>query len=922
MENSIEEQNISFDEQIEETEVEKRLSIPAKRLMEKLEPIPSKVEALQRRWFWELAQNASDFNDEVDVELVVNENTLAFSHNGAPFKLVDVDNLITPDSDKDDPEIDADYIGRFGSGFISTHVLSSVITVNGLVKDKHKTDVYYNFDFNLDRSNYKDKSLLIESIKESKREFKEQYRLASHNPKTFETKFTYDLSQGIAGIDSKGVAELGVSHLLKVLPYVLTFLPKLKSVKIKTKSFEYHLFQKSGIKETGTHIIGFSKNSKDKDDIIIRYAKCEQVTVAVEIKDQKVVEYPENIATLFLSLPMIGTENFPFPIVINSPDFVPVTERDSISLSENDTKNRDQLLNGIEAYKTLLQSLSNDGIGNLYQLVKIKGDKIKALTSGSEWFADEVSKKFRTVLEEVKFINCKGENISYSSLQIPFIPENKSESKDLDYYDTIYDLVANTVPKRLEYLHWLKNVDFSIFKTIPFRLEAAVKKVSEAQNLETLAKVLNKNEGDTTKWLANFIKYVLEKDNGLLKSYSIIPNKSQQGVFLDRDDDIYMDDEVDKDLILVYNQMKGESYNDKLLNDTICQEVSNLFPATRIKNRAVISKEIDEIFRLRLEQGTRLSPSENDGLKILVSWTTANGGLESKLVSDNFPTFQASYHNFVMDGLSAEDKIKALSIKNSGKQDSLLKLAESEITEEELNTVAESLSDVKQIISIIDSGANINQLQELAELFPDNIPQQVLDFAREEGEKKKDFNTKSKIGSDVEKLFKSAFEKEHLGFIVDKVDYSKVDFIYAGGGAYDFRITNPANKQSFYIEMKSVRNNNTDSVKLAISQLERAVDPKYKEHYCIALIERTKNITDMDETYVLNNLRFIQNPGSFLESVYEDHKKVIESTNRAKEAKLLMLNGDFRCSIDYEFLKTKSKSINELLEAIIISIKN
>ena len=78
----------------------------------------------------------------------------------------------------------------------------------------------------------------------------------------------------------------------------------------------------------------------------------------------------------------------------------------------------------------------------------------------------------------------------------------------------------------------------------------------------------------------------------------------------------------------------------------------------------------------------------------------------------------------------------------------------------------------------------------------------------------------------------------------------------------------------------------------------------------------------MDEDYILRNMKFIINPSTFLDSVYEDHKKVVESTNRASEAKLLMLHADFRCSINYEFLKSQSKSIDELTAAVINSLNN
>ncbi|WP_281322209.1 sacsin N-terminal ATP-binding-like domain-containing protein [Flavobacterium aestivum] len=913
----------SFDDQIEETEIEKKLSIPAKRLMEKLEPIPSKIESLQYRWFWELIQNASDFNSEVDIELEYKENTLVFRHNGQPFKLVDVENLITPDSDKDDTDIDDDYIGRFGSGFISTHALSALITVEGLVKDKYRENVYYSFEFDLDRNLYNSKTKLIDSIQTSESQFKSNYISSEHLPGSFETKFTYDLTKGLSNLTPKEVAKSGIEYAVKILPLVFTFLPKLKSVKFIQNDGslkESYFYQKSRNDQSGLCEIGYKINSVAQPDIKVKYAVQDDVTVAVEIKDNLVVEYPENIAVLFLYLPMIGSEKFPFPVSINSQKFKPEIERNGINISNNDIENRNNLSNGVKAYQKLLETLSKDGVGNLYNLVKLKSDRIKALSNDSMWFQQNIERDFKIVLDQVKFVNCSGESIAYSELKLPFIPENKSESKDLDFYDTVCDLIVGKVPGRVEYLKWLKNIDFTIFKQVPFRLDAAVKIVEDTKNLVQLSKLLKKNEQDTTKWLAVFIKYVMENDNGLLTKHQIIPCKSEEGTFVNRDAEIYTDNGVDDDLIEVFNKMKNENYRNKLLNDVINEEVIDLLPLNKFKRWDSLAKEIDDIFRVRLDGNSKLSQNELDGLRILLKWLKGKGFPDWKELPVYFPTFHGSYSNFFMESFNEEERVKAITIRNSGKQDSLLRLAESDVTEAELNKVVDSISEVKKIISIIEYGANLTQLKELVELFPNKIPSHLMDIAREEGEKKRDFDTKSKIGSDVEKLFKAVFEKTYLGFIVEKANLDVVNFVYAGGGSYDFRITNSTG-QSFFIEMKSVKHGNIDAVKLAMSQLERAVDPKFKEHYCIALIERTKDIKDMDEEYILKNLKFIPVPGLFLESVYEDHKKVIESTSRAKEAKLLMLNADFRCSIDYEFLLSKSKLIDELETAVINSLK-
>lgn len=919
-------EHISFDKQIEETEIEKKLSIPAKRLMEKLEPIPSKIDSLKYRWFWELIQNASDFNSEVDIVLELTPNKLIFSHNGQPFKLVDVENLITPDSDKDDTDIDEDYIGRFGSGFISTHALSSLITVEGLVKDKYRDTVHYSFKFDLERSDYNSKFKLIDSIQKSEKQFKGNYKPAESTTGNFETKFTYDLTKGISNLNltPTEIAKSGIEYAKNVLPLVFTFLPKLKSVKLIDSSKglnEIHYSQKFRDDSIGICELNKKVDSENPETIIVRYAIQDDVIIAAEIKDNLLVEYPEDMAVLFLFLPMIGSEKFPFPVSIHSKSFKPETERHGITISESDKENRGNLMNGVKAYEKLLVSLSNDKIGELYHLVSLKSDRIKALPIGSEWYQKNIENEFKTVFDRIAFVNCNGTNKSYAELKLPFIPENKTESRDLAFYDIVCDLIQDVTPSRTEYINWLKNIDFTIFKNIPFRLEAAVKLVEEVGSLKQLSVKLKKNDEETSIWLANFIKYVFNNENGLLTKHRIIPCKSENGNFVNRDAEIYVDKGVDTDLIAVYNKMKAENYNDKLLNDVINKEINNLLPPNKFKNWEIIAKEIDDIFRIKLDGNSRLSKNEIDGLTLLLKWLKEREFPKWDKLSTYFPTFNSSYTNFFMESFDEEERVKAITIRNSGKQDSLLKLAESNVTDAELSKVVESINEIKQIISIIESGTNLNQLKELSELFPDKIPLSVMEIAREEGEKKRDFNTKSKIGSDVEKLFKSAFEKEHLKFIVDKIDFDAVDFVYAGGGSYDFRITNPKG-QSFYIEVKSVKQGNTESVKLAISQLERAVNPKYKEHYCIALIERTIDLKEMDEEYILKNMRFIINPSEFLESVYEDHTKVIESTSRAKEAKLLMLNADFRCSINYEFLKSKSKSIQELELSIVNSLNS
>ena len=150
---------------------QKSYSIPAKRVMEHLKPILSKSQDLRQRWMWELLQNASDLGDNVKARFEITADRLKFSHNGKPFTLDEAYNLIMPDSTKDDETTHKkSVIGQFGTGFISTHILSKIIQIEGIIEDDEHL---YSFSFHLDRSERNDKDFLIQSIKDAEAEYRE-----------------------------------------------------------------------------------------------------------------------------------------------------------------------------------------------------------------------------------------------------------------------------------------------------------------------------------------------------------------------------------------------------------------------------------------------------------------------------------------------------------------------------------------------------------------------------------------------------------------------------------------------------------------------------------------------------------------------------------------------------------------------------
>ena len=98
------------------------------------------------RWIWELIQNAKDVALEglpVKMEVELTEQHIDFRHSGKPFSLDNIVFLIEQTSTKDratDPlkEQAPQTTGKFGTGFITTHLLSKKVEVRGVMYDREE----------------------------------------------------------------------------------------------------------------------------------------------------------------------------------------------------------------------------------------------------------------------------------------------------------------------------------------------------------------------------------------------------------------------------------------------------------------------------------------------------------------------------------------------------------------------------------------------------------------------------------------------------------------------------------------------------------------------------------------------------------------------------------------------------------------
>ena len=86
-------------------------------------------ERSEERAFWELIQNARDMAENCLIKIQLCPDKLIFSHHGKPFDYISLLALVTQNSSKDDPEVD--QVGRYGTGFMTTHKFNDIVTVDG-----------------------------------------------------------------------------------------------------------------------------------------------------------------------------------------------------------------------------------------------------------------------------------------------------------------------------------------------------------------------------------------------------------------------------------------------------------------------------------------------------------------------------------------------------------------------------------------------------------------------------------------------------------------------------------------------------------------------------------------------------------------------------------------------------------------------
>lgn len=548
-----------------------------------------------RRWVWELCQNAKDVcnsSGKVKIEILFDEKSkkLEFSHNGRAFNTNNIVHLIEQVSTKDrkSTNITERKSGKFGTGFLTTHLLSSKVIVSGILADEG--EIEQKFCILLDRSGV-NKDEIITSIRNSFEQlYSSQPIVNDENLNGYNTVFSYELDD--AGID---VAKLGLQDLDTSIPYVLAMLHEIEEIKVEPSgnTYRYNREIKCELEGASVHEISCIKNSISTIVYVLNLVG-NDVTLLVPLLhiDNKVSLQEYNLfqPKLFCDFPLVGTENFPFPVIISSDKFNPTEPRDGIYLTNNQsdkiTENKNLILEARRLYKILLEYASKKEWLGLYNITHIGRYGEKEWFS-KDWVEDNVVKECKNIILQTPIIDTyDGKRIELEDMrgeEQALIISNTSEELRDDLWSLGSKIYPELISCKADVHKWYSSL---WSKCHNLTLEEMTKRVHVIGNVMELATRLHQE--DWKNWLEAYYQIII-KDRTFVNTikndeYAIVPN--QNGVFC-KLSELWIDDNIVPEYKEILKLLHIDC-KEWLVHSEI--KLTNWFPCKNYGNKDILTK--------------------------------------------------------------------------------------------------------------------------------------------------------------------------------------------------------------------------------------------------------------------------------------------------------------------------------------------
>lgn len=590
----------------------------------------------RRRWVWELLQNASDCYEDKPVDVCINstETSVTFMHSGKCFSKENLIDLFTQISAKRTNE---EKTGKFGTGFISTHLLATKVRIKG---------AYESYDNKLRKLN-----ILLDRSSQDYNELRDSISTALDNIDNLENseeigndlyntifEYNYDDSEiRISKEEFQRACNEAYDDWESTIPFVLAFSDKLGTVKFNNTIVNKRTVS-SGSNYKIINIIFNRENDKCFKAITIRVEFQGSTSIACLLgRNDDGNYYFDDISRhpkLFCAFPLIGTENFPFPIIINDSSFYVTKERDNILI--NQECNIRILNTALSLYENLLNGAARNHVEKGFNICQIIDDDL----IDNELL--NYKKKVQNLYFQapiIKAVTPDGDEpfCSMNNILIPYYEQNPS-----GFWFLVHKTVNCPIPNEAELINWKKvcpnNMEKSVF---------------------TLNKLLNciKNweiNSDTPLILNELYKLCWNQEKNDFSQKMIFLNQKNEFKEHDIFTHLYYDD-TDEELKEILCNLGG-NVEEELINKNLMR-----YPVFESRNNNYIAEKISSKIREELarENSQTNYSRDNEMQQIfnkLIIWFLKHSEEAKQL----FPDIYEKQHLLC----KPEDTIKKLEIAN------------------------------------------------------------------------------------------------------------------------------------------------------------------------------------------------------------------------------------------------------------------
>lgn len=507
-----------------------RVDSEARDIIHDINKLKSFDENQKTRWVWELLQNAKDVatSDGVDIIFKLEDDRIEISHNGTPFETKHLIALLLKNSTKSLGGDDG-TTGKYGTGFVTTHILNKEVTISGIHKN---TDGERQFQIEINRASaLLDEVSALREMKSSIAKSFETINVLSRCPaetiNKYSHSFIYNLNES-----SKVYAERGLFELEKNISFTLLInrgdkgRKKINSITIiKDGTEKLYTIESNPSKITGLDYLNVGKNDegilyKVVGDLIfgIPVKKNDGIYTLVKI---------ENQAVLFKEFPLIGTEFFNLPVFIQHSEFRPTEPRDGIITKKDEEdkpdsiadSNRRYLVEFRVEYLGFLEILIQHKVQDLFHIA-LSGVPIETKKyTGRDWYIKEIQKPIRDFLVKKEIVNTVSGKLS--KIEEAKFPVTNHTPDDA-FYNVLIGLLPDKVPTS-NCFSFLDRVMNQEIENWPENIS-----ISLEQLLSSLPELVNSKDEIPFKSLKILYKYLQSINSTLGETYHIYLNEKNQ----------------------------------------------------------------------------------------------------------------------------------------------------------------------------------------------------------------------------------------------------------------------------------------------------------------------------------------------------------------------------------------------------------